>query len=137
MKRLLNLFWVAFFVCLLGQVYAQKSGNVTVHESYLVDDLVKKHVSINKQMNGIPGYRVQIFSDSGNNSKRRAMRAKADFLMKNDDYNAYIVFEAPYYKVEVGNFINHLNAERCLSNLKEKYPGAFIIYEPEMEFPEI
>lgn len=137
MKRIKVLLFVAFMLSFSSQIAAQNEGNVTIHQSDLANQLIKKHIKINKEMSGIPGYRVQIFSDSGNNSKSEARKAKAEFLKNNSDYNAYIVFEAPYYKVEIGDFIKRLKAEKCLKKVKDEYPGAFIISEPEMAIPEL
>lgn len=116
---------------------AQTQGNVTVTQPDEVSRLLKKHIAVNEKTDGIPGYRIQIFSDSGNNSKRKAMRSKAKFRMSFNDLKAYIVFDAPYYKVEIGNFITRLDAQAVLRQLKDQYPGAYIVYEPEMEIPEL
>ncbi len=130
--------WVAaLFLIISTCVSAQQTGKVNMHQPSGLESLVEKHIAVNKKMEGIPGFRIQIFSDSGNNSKRRALQAKAKFRKSFSDIEAYIVFQAPYYKVEVGNFISQLEAERVLNKLKEFYPGAFIVAEPEMEIPEV
>ncbi|MCF8330853.1 MAG: SPOR domain-containing protein [Bacteroidales bacterium] len=116
---------------------AQNQGNIELVNATSANSLVQKHISINKEMNGIPGYRIQIFSDSGNNSRKNAMRSKAKFKMKNSDIKAYVVFEAPNYKVEVGNFVSRLQAERYLHQIKEFYPAAFIVLEPQMDIPDL
>ncbi len=130
--------WLAgLFLIIATCVSAQQAGKVTLHQPSGLESLVEKHIAVNEKMEGIPGFRIQIFTDSGNNSKRRALQAKAKFRMSFSDIDAYIVFQAPYYKVEVGNYITRLEAERVLNKLKEIYPGAFIVAEPEMEIPEV
>lgn len=128
---------LAVFVFASFWAAAQTQGNVNVNQPDEVNRLIKKHIALNEKTEGIPGYRIQIFSDSGNNSKRKAMKSKAKFRMSYGDLKAYIIFDAPYYKVEIGNFITRLDAQRVLSQLKDQYPGAFIVYEPEMDIPEL
>ena len=125
-----------FFLACLGS-FAQAKGNININESDSVKKLVKKHIAINEKIDGIPGYRIQIFSDSGSDSKNNAMKAKAKFRKKFSDTKAYIIFDAPNYKVEIGNFLYRLDAKRILHKIKSDYPGSFIVSEPEMEMPEL
>ncbi|MFW5726214.1 MAG: hypothetical protein ACOCX0_07180, partial [Bacteroidota bacterium] len=70
--------WVAaLFLIISTCVSAQQTGKVNMHQPSGLESLVEKHIAVNKKMEGIPGFRIQIFSDSGNNSKRRALQAKA------------------------------------------------------------
>lgn len=52
-------------------------------------------------MNTIPGFRVQIGSTQ-DLSAAVAERAKAETLLTN--YNVYIIYDSPYYKVRAGDF---------------------------------
>lgn len=131
----------AFMImCLLAFAFnsqAQTNGGVQFENATYADELVKKHIAVNKQMKGIPGFRIQVFSDAGQNSRIRAMKFKAKFKKKYKDIKAYVVFDAPNYKVEIGNFLSRLDAERCLHQIKHQFPGAFIVIETEMEIPDI
>ena len=131
---------VIVMTCLIGFAFnaqAQTNGSVQFDNAQHADELVKKHIAVNKNMKGIPGFRIQVFSDAGQNSRSRAVRFKAKFKKEYKDIKAYVVFDAPNYKVEIGNFLNRLDAERCLHQIKHEFPGAFIVIEPEMEIPNI
>lgn len=134
-KKKIKVLFVGILIMMNFALLAQSQGNIQLVNASGANSLVKKHIAVNEEMNGIPGYRIQIFSDSGNDSRKNAMKAKAKFRMKNSDIKAYVVFDAPNYKVEVGNYISRLQAERFLHHIKNTYPAAFIVFEPEMDIP--
>ncbi|HRS54065.1 MAG TPA: SPOR domain-containing protein, partial [Bacteroidales bacterium] len=68
-----------------------------------------------------------IYFDSGNNSKSRAYEVKHSFTLNYPDVDVYILFEAPYYKVRVGNFRTRLDAYSFFRKISAKYPDAFIV----------
>jgi hypothetical protein len=71
-----------------------------------------------------PGYRIQIYlGQSSSDSKT----AKTNFMYKFDDQSAYRDYDSPNFKVVVGDFRTRLEAEEYLENLKERYPGAYVV----------
>jgi hypothetical protein len=104
-----------------------KSGNVQVIRDEKVDLLVSKHVQINQNTTVIDGYRIQIFFDSGNNSKTKAQSIFGSFKEKYPEVGAYLTFIAPNYKVRVGDFRTKLDAQRFLNEIIGQYPGAWVI----------
>ena len=111
--------------------YAQEvrkdSGSVTVYQDRRVDELVQKQVKLSEAGNSEEGYRIQIFSDSGNNSKTKAQSAMDDFLSKHPEVKAYLAFKSPNYKVKVGDFRSKLDAIRYLNQISAEFQNAFII----------
>ncbi len=110
-----------------AQEVRKDSGTVTIYQDKLVDELVQKHVILNESGDSQDGYRIQIFSDSGNNSKTKAQTAMAEFLSKHPEMKAYLVFKSPNYKVKAGDFRSKLDAIRCLNQISSEFPNAFII----------
>ena len=51
----------------------------------------------------VPGYRVRIFLDNGQNARSSALAAKARFNEIYPDIPAYWKYDAPYFSVSVGN----------------------------------
>lgn len=121
-KQLTLLSILALFCC---GAFGQTPSNVKVSSE--INDLVNKHIAYNKARNGINGYRIQIFFDSGNNSKTRAYAIKSNFVLKYAYVNSYITYEAPNYKVRVGDFRTRLDAEKFRNEIIEEYPAAFCI----------
>ena len=96
--------------------YTQNSGNVNIIKDYRVDYLLDKHLSIAKYEQTIDGYRVQIFFDAGNNSQTNANHSRTEFMKRQPDVEAYIIFDSPYYKVRVGDFRTRLEAQHFLNS---------------------
>jgi hypothetical protein len=88
---------------------------------------VRKHIQINQNRKGMDGYRIQIFFDSGNNSKTKAQSIYEGFKAKYPDVRAYLSFKSPNYKVRVGDFRSRLDAQRFLNDINNEYPNAWII----------
>ncbi len=92
-----------------------------------VDELVKKHIQINQVLKTMDGFRIQVFSDSGNNSKNKAQASQEEFQVKFPGMGVYLTFKSPNYKVRIGDFRTKLDAQRFLIELTADYPNAFII----------
>jgi len=107
-------------------LYAQPE-NVTIVKEKGIDDLVSKHVYYNEVMKTIPGFRIQIFSGSGNFSKGNAVSERSRFMGRFPHVKAYIIFNTPYYIVRVGNFRTKLEAEAFRQLMGDHYPEAYIV----------
>jgi hypothetical protein len=92
-----------------------------------VDLLVSKHIQANQAVNRMDGFRIQLFSDSGNNSKTKAQAARDEFQAKFPAMGVYLTFKSPNYKVRIGDFRTKLDAQRFLNEITADYPNAFII----------
>ena len=129
-------------LCLAGltRMYAQQtaenSGEIKVVQDEKVDLLVSKHIQINQDKKGIDGYRIQIFFDSGTNSKTRAQSIFDAFKAKYQETGAYLTFKAPNYKVRVGDFRTKLDAQRFLNSIIGEYPNAWVI-EDMINLPKV
>ena len=102
-------------------------GHVQIVQDDRVDLLVSKHIQINQNRKGMDGFRIQIFFDSGNNSKTKAQSIYEGFKAKYPDERAYLSFKSPNYKVRVGDFRTRLDAQRFLNDIIDEYPNAWII----------
>ncbi len=125
-----NKYSFIFFLAVSFIIMAQSDGGqVTIHQSPAVKKLVEKHIVINENYPKSQGYRVQILSISGVNSRDRANLMKAEFLSKFPDADVYIVYHTPSYKVRLGDFRTKLDALRYLQSIKKEYPFAFIVVD--------
>ena len=68
----------------------KEKGHIQIIQDEKVDLLVSKHIQINQNKKGIEGYRIQIFFDSGNNSKTKAQSIYEGFKAKYPDIRAYL-----------------------------------------------
>lgn len=111
-------------------------GEIIVVQDQRIDSLIKKHSELNANKKTIEGYRVQISLASGANSRKASNDAKAAFLSKYSDVDAYIVHHAPNFKVRVGDFRTKLEASKFLNQVKKDFPGAFIVKD-DISLPKL
>jgi hypothetical protein len=121
---------------LFSQEAKKDSGNIRIIQDDKVDLLVSKHIQINQYRKGIDGFRIQIFFDSGNNSKIRAKSIYESFMAKYPDIGTYLTFKTPNYKVRIGDFRTKLDAQRFLNEIIADYPNAWII-EDQINLPKV
>jgi hypothetical protein len=119
-----------------AQTNKPSPGKIEVIQDPRVDVLINKHSAFHQNLKGYQGFRLQIFFDSGNNSKSRALSVKAEFLEKFSGTDAYLIYKEPNYKVRVGDFRNRLDAARFLHNIIEDFPNAFLVVD-EIQLPKI
>ena len=123
-----NLILTLLFISLSGIALSQKVENLSyVNRDPRIDRLIEKHRQYNQANPGVDGFRVQIFFDSGNNSKKAAQTAREKFMEVYPDVIAYLTFNSPYYRVRVGDFRTKLEAEGFLFQHASAYPNAFTV----------
>ncbi|MBI9039029.1 MAG: SPOR domain-containing protein [Bacteroidales bacterium] len=133
-----------FFVLILlitgfcFNIFAQDTiqENIEIIQDNRIDSLVQIHIKYNESQDGIPGFRVQVFFDSGNFSHQNAMKVIEKFNERYEDVPAYISWKAPNYRVRVGDFRSRLEAEGFLAKIKYRYPSAFVI-PSKINFPKV
>lgn len=133
------------FLFLLFQLFgiAQMDSYSAIHtplsQAQRFESLIMLHKKVNNINNSIPGYRVQIYFESGNYSKSRAVEVKDMFESNYPGYNAYVSFNEPYYRVRVGDFRTKIEAIGFLKIIIRRYSNAFEVkdqvyfndYKPE------
>jgi hypothetical protein len=79
------------------------------------------------------GYKVQVFSGK---SRWEANKVRSELINNfQNEISAEVVYQAPNFKVRVGNHRDRLAATKQLLELKEAYPGAFIVKD-EIKLPK-
>lgn len=139
MKRGIIRICVLVFILLVAKSgFAQNEGarqKVTVIEDPRIISLVLKHKYLNEKQKPV-GWRVQIFFESGNNSKSRAYNKKGIFMAMYPNVGVYLMFQSPYYKVRVGDFRSRMDAEGFKQKLLGEFPDAFVVKD-EINFPDL
>lgn len=123
-------------------VNAQDEGSVVIIQDPAIDTLLQKHLEMNESLllntdnYAIDGYRIQIFEESGNKSSTRAREVMAEFSTKYPDIPVYLSWQAPNFKVRVGDFESRMEAEGFLNKIKRSYPIAWVIRD-KIKYPVI
>lgn len=125
---LLPLFFLLFRINpICAQEYRVADDKAEIVQDARVDSLVMKHILINQVLNTMDGFRIQVFSDSGINSKNKAQSVCDEFRNRFPGQGVYLTFKSPNYKVRIGDFRTKLDAQRFLIELTADYPNAYII----------
>lgn len=81
---------------------ALAQGNVNVHQDSRLSMLVQKQIYINSvAARHVPGFRVQVIYTV---NRSKALEVKSRLMELFPGYPAYISFEAPYFRVRIGDF---------------------------------
>ena len=115
---------------------ANREGSVQIIQDPGIEQLVQKHIRVNETRKGIPGFRVQIFFDSGTKSKIKATSVCNKFRVRHPQTGIYLTFISPNYKVRVGDFRTRLDAFRFLQQIERNYPNAYVVTD-QIKLPKI
>ena len=106
----------------------QPKGRLEIIQDSRIAALLEKHVQLNAVLPGVmDGYRIQIFFDSGNESKKRAVDIRSDFMGRFPGVPAYLSFQEPFFKIRTGDFRSKLEADGFLQKILPVYPNAYIV----------
>lgn len=117
------------------QLQAQQDsvkGKLIITAEPGIRELQERYISANGEKLETDGYRVQIY----NGKRSDCMRERAAFLNKVPDIPIYTIYDAPEYKIQVGNFRSRLEAEKLLTELIEDFRGSFVV-KTKIEFPDL
>lgn len=73
------------------------------------------------------GFRVQLTSESGQGSQARANEVKARFMGNFKDVNSYLVWEAPNFKIRVGDFRTKFEAAMFWKQIQAEFPNSYVV----------
>jgi hypothetical protein len=110
-------------------------GKVKISQDNAITNLVELHLSQQKKLNGVKGFRIAIYMGSGQEANKAADQFRARFISRHEEVKSYKQFEYPYFKVYVGDFRIKSDALRFLKQIENEYPDAFI-REDMISFPD-
>ena len=119
--KFLLLFAPAAFLFLFSQETKAQQGEVNIQQNQKIEKLMEVKKELNKNNQIRDRYVIQLYY--GDNGKANEVIQKYRDLYP---YTSQITYEAPNYKVWIGNFRNRLEADRALLKIKENFPAAFI-----------
>lgn len=103
---------------------------VIVHKDPRIELLVKKQIQINEETSREArrvgkGYRLLVLNTS---SRDEAAAAKTKVYTYFPELKSYLLYQAPYFKLKVGNFKDKKEAEDYQKRLEKYFPkGVFIM----------
>jgi hypothetical protein len=127
MKKLFFLF-ILFPILSVAQtdtILSENGSIISINETG-IDALVSKYEAILKTRNGVEGWRVQIMFKT---KKKEIQQLKIAFMKIYPQIPAYLEYEAPYYRLRVGNCRTKLEAIKIQRQISKQFLGAYPVPE--------
>ena len=116
---------IVMFSALALRAQDNGGGNVKVVKDNRIDVLIKKQIYINTlAIRNQPGFRVQVLTT---NKRNEANDAKAKAMQLFPEFRSYLDWEAPYFKVRVGDFKTRQEATDLRNKLADHYSGGVFV----------
>ena len=123
---MLRLFYIIILFLPITLFSQEININTIIKYDDDLEDLIRKHQAIENK-NGINGWRIQIAFAS---KKSKITQEKIRFINKFPDITSiYLTYNAPYYKLRIGNFRSKLEAQKVKYEIDNHYPGAYLVPE--------
>lgn len=123
-------FFLSLFLIINASAQTDTSVGVVIHKDPRVDLLVKRQASINiysKKSVGhtTRGYRLLVLNT---NKREDAINAKTKVYTYFPELKAYLVYQAPFFRLKAGNFKTRDEAEKYRKQMAPLFPkGVFIV----------
>jgi len=105
-----------------------------VNQDPRLDKMLNWHIEENIKKDGIDGFRVEIFFSSEQNALAQAKSKKVEFLSRYPEYEVNIKYDAPNFRVRIGDFRTKNEALKLHKEIERSYPMAFIVPD-KIKFP--
>jgi len=125
-------YFILILFCFQGLHLAAQS-KVKIIGDPLLDSLVALNIEINKGQPTIDGYRVQLCSSSERNNAN-ALRKK--FKQEYPEESIYLIYQQPYFKVRVGDYRTHIEAQQMYLKYQKTY-GQILIIPDKINLPKL
>ena len=128
-------------VLLFSGAALRAQSSATIYKDPRLDLLIQKQVELNKEAykennKTGPGYRVLVVST---NDRKKALDVKSRLMTDFPEHKTYLIYQSPYFKIQVGNFRDRKEADNLRKQILRIYPTGVIIvpatveYKPEKE----
>lgn len=124
---------IAFILFSTEEILAQ---GVTIHKDPRLDLLISKQIELNKiaykeNNRSGAGFRVLVINT---NNRTKAMEVKSKMMTEFPEHKTYLVYQSPYFKIQVGNFRDRKEAETLRKKIIRLYPTGVIVVPATVEF---
>jgi len=117
--------FLIFFIFGIVSLYAQNNVHYNVERG--VDRVEQQYINAWKKIKKIEGFRIQITSFSGVNSRTLIENAAAQFSQQFPNIPYDVSYFEPNFRLRVGNFHTKIEAYKALQEIAPFFPGAFVL----------
>ena len=113
-------------------------GELNIYQEPGIDSLISRYILYNLRLNGMDGFRIQIYNSSDKNAREESGKARAEFMTAFPDIIAYPpTFEKPsYYKIRVGDYRTRIEGTKYLLMVRKVFPDAILVPDV-INFPDL
>ncbi|MBE9466961.1 MAG: SPOR domain-containing protein [Bacteroidetes bacterium] len=107
-----------------------QKGHINIYQSQSVENLVNKFISIHQRQRGINGYRIQIFTASGQDARQVANNKRSEFVSIYPDFDyrlIYSLYQPPFFKIRVGDYRTKEEALKFYKQVVKQFPNSYIV----------
>lgn len=126
--------------CVTSHINAQTVQDTLANGAIVIKDvrydlLSAKKAEINKKAadakKPTKGFRIQVLNTTDRN---QALIAKSKLLSMYPDHKTYLMYQAPYFKLRIGNFEERKDADELKKELNRIFPTGVFVIPSEIEF---
>lgn len=122
-----------FLISATSFIVCAQTTKLKVINDVALDSVIVRNIEMNKAINSLDGYRIQIFSGS---DRKNANALKARFKNDFPDEPVYLIYQQPYFKLRVGDFRSIIEAQPLYHRLLKTYGQALVIPD-RINFPKL
>lgn len=127
-----------FLIILFFSVVSLKANDtIIVIKDARLDVLTAKQAMINKRSSMLTssgqykGFRIQVVSTT---NRELAFKTKGDLMSRFTSEKSYVLFQSPYFKVRIGNFLKRDDANNFRKSLVKMFPQGVFIIEDTIDY---
>jgi len=111
------------------------TSSVVVHKDPRMESLVHKQIEINEETTrdsrrNMPGFRIQVINSP---DRSKVFAAKTKIYQQFPELKPYLMYQAPNYKLKVGNFKTQEEAEDYVKQLSGIFPSGLYVVRDTIE----
>jgi len=102
-------------------------GKVSIFQEDAIKLIVNRYIEYRRKDGKLTGYRIRIYSDSGTSARQKALTERSRFVDEFSEIPAYLEYEAPNFKIYVGDFRSKLEGFKFYKKISKEFRNAFLV----------
>jgi len=114
-------------VLIFFPVFIFAQNNISYNIEKNIVELEQQYIESWKKIKKIEGFRIQIVSFSGINSKNSIENIAEQFKQQFPEIPFFITYAEPNFRLRVGNFRTKIEAYQALQKISLTFTGSFVL----------
>ena len=113
-----------------------QQGSIEINQPVAMEQLMQSYIASNRRKQGVEGYRIQIYSETGAKARQEAESARNKLLAEFPAEKVSVSYDAPYWRVRVGYFRHKHETLPTLRKLRQVFPNGYAVKDSGIK-PEL